>query len=823
MQNYDFVATLGEGAYGAVWRCRDKRNGRIVAIKAFKQAHEDKDVMRLATRELKMLKSVRHPNLVQLLEAFKSPNSGRVYMVFENMASCIHKELNRFPTGLPPLLTKVIIWQVLHALSYLHSNKILHRDVKPANVLLGDGAIVKLCDFGFSRAISCEPCQVSDATSYVVTRWYRAPGSSTANQLFHIMRCLGPLPEHLTASANSSHGSLVQPPFLHKTLRARLPELDARLFQLVESCLQTDPRLRPTCAELLQMPYFWDVQEVIAGTPVADLPHCTERTRPLTMASYEYVSTLGEGAYGVVWRCRERSTGRMVAVKALKQAHENKEVMRLAKREVQVLESVRHPNLVQLLEAFKSPRSGRVYMVFEEVTSCASKELSRYPGGLSPQLTKVIVWQLLHALSYLHSNKILHRDVKPANVLLGDGGVVKLCDFGFSRATACEPNQLMNASSYVVTRWYRAPEILLSDCYGPSADIWALGCTVAEIATGRPLFPGSSSLDQLWHITNTLGPLPQHLAARMAAANVHMTRSVVPASTPHKMLRAALPELHSSLLQLVQSCLNPDARLRPTAAELLQSPYFGGVLDLIAGTPVADLPYARQATAPAAAAAAAAAEAETTMVTNVEMTAEAVWGVPHTPQPADASVTQRGPHGRVRPAGARPSRQGMTPWRAADAGRGRVRLVVGFLAPPNFVPPHPVTGVSVMSATAAAAVDGGFVASALLEYAPQGANGDAYGGEELQGLWAPPQRAPPTAPLTYLSFGGEEPASFTTTTGGALAVPGVAGGEEPLCAAGKAGGGGLGGVEGNAAAKAKGAGALMSSISRAIRTTLART
>ena len=103
---------------------------------------------------------------------------------------------------------------------------------------------------------------------------------------------------------------------------------------------------------------------------------------------------------------------------------------------------------------------------------------------------------MLQALDFLHSNKIMHRDVKPENLLLSRNGVLKLCDFGFARGTRQQANY--RYTDYVSTRWYRAPELLVGDaCYGYGVDVWALGCIFAEISTGAPLFPGDSDLQTL--------------------------------------------------------------------------------------------------------------------------------------------------------------------------------------------------------------------------------------------------------------------------------------------------------------------------------------
>ncbi|PNG99618.1 Cyclin-dependent kinase-like 1, partial [Tetrabaena socialis] len=285
-------------------------------------------------------------------------------------------------------------------------------------------------------------------------------------------------------------------------------------------------------------------------------------------------------------------------------AHEDAAIMRLAVREARVLQAVSHPNLIRMLAVFKS-KSGRLHMVFELAGLSLHKLLNRSPTGLAPVLTRVVAWQLLHAVAYLHDNKILHRDIKPANVLLADDGVVKLCDFGFARHTRCGPREAAQGTSYVVTRWYRAPEILVSDDYGPAADVWSVGCTLAEIATGRPLFPGASSADQLWRIMRCRGPLPPQQAACLAAQERFCER-IGPTPKLHKTLQQRLPEPDSALFGLLEACLRLDPAQRPTARELLQLPYFTELQAPIVRLPAPLAAMMRSASTPVATGAAAA-------------------------------------------------------------------------------------------------------------------------------------------------------------------------------------------------------------------------
>ena len=164
-------------------------------------------------------------------------------------------------------------------------------------------------------------------------------------------------------------------------------------------------------------------------------------------------------------------------------------------REVKVLRESKHPNIVDLLHVFRD--DGKLMLVFDYHERTLLEELQQAGDkGINPDRVKNIIYQVLKALSFLHSNKIMHRDVKPENLLLSKNGVVKLCDFGFARGTRKQKNY--QYTDYVSTRWYRAPELLVGEsAYNESIDVWAVGCIFAEIYSGLPLFPGDSDLHTL--------------------------------------------------------------------------------------------------------------------------------------------------------------------------------------------------------------------------------------------------------------------------------------------------------------------------------------
>ncbi|XP_016837136.1 cyclin-dependent kinase-like 1 [Nasonia vitripennis] len=314
------------------------------------------------------------------------------------------------------------------------------------------------------------------------------------------------------------------------------------------------------------------------------------------MDKYENIEVVGEGSYGVVMKCRHKETGQVVAIKKFLESVDNVHVRKLAFREIRMLKRLRHENLVSLIEVFR--RKKRFYLVFEYLDHTILDELEAVGGGLGLELSRRHIFQVLRGLNFCHNNHIMHRDVKPENVLVSPHGVIKLCDFGFARIVT-GPNE--SCTDYVATRWYRAPELLVGDPrYGRAVDTWAAGCLFAELLTGEPLFPGDSDVDQLFRITRLLGGLcgrhqslmnrssngrSEARALRKASIESLSYRSSSGPNNPGagihrgssgglRSLRALLPSCSSTCLDFLSQCLRMDPETRPSCANLLQHPLF---------------------------------------------------------------------------------------------------------------------------------------------------------------------------------------------------------------------------------------------------------
>ncbi|XP_031679450.1 cyclin-dependent kinase 2-like isoform X3 [Oncorhynchus kisutch] len=170
-------------------------------------------------------------------------------------------------------------------------------------------------------------------------------------------------------------------------------------------------------------------------------------------------------------------------------------------REISLLKELSHPNIVKLCDVIHT--ENKLYLVFEFLHQDLKKFMDSSVSGISLPLVKSYLFQLLQGLAFCHSHRVLHRDLKPQNLLINAQGEIKLADFGLARAFGVP---VRTYTHEVVTLWYRAPEILLGcKYYSTAVDIWSLGCIFAEMITRRALFPGDSEIDQLFRIFRTLG------------------------------------------------------------------------------------------------------------------------------------------------------------------------------------------------------------------------------------------------------------------------------------------------------------------------------
>ncbi|GAX77098.1 hypothetical protein CEUSTIGMA_g4544.t1 [Chlamydomonas eustigma] len=305
------------------------------------------------------------------------------------------------------------------------------------------------------------------------------------------------------------------------------------------------------------------------------------------LRKYEILQKLGKGAYGVVWKAVD-SRKQIVALKKIFDAFQNATDAQRTFREVMFLQDLNnHENIVRLLNVLKAENDRDLYLVFEYMETDLHAVIRA--NILEDVHKSYIMYQLFKALKYMHSGELIHRDIKPSNLLLNSDCQVKLADFGLARsvsqlnahdghnpiltdyvATRCD-NPIL--TDYVATRWYRAPEILLgSTKYTYGVDMWSSGCILGELLLGKPIFPGTSTMNQLDRIMEFTGrPSMEDIEATDSpfAATMMESCTVMEPKRMSELFPMASPDAADLLRKLL--VFNPHKRLTPEQA--LRHPY----------------------------------------------------------------------------------------------------------------------------------------------------------------------------------------------------------------------------------------------------------
>ena len=303
------------------------------------------------------------------------------------------------------------------------------------------------------------------------------------------------------------------------------------------------------------------------------------------MNKYEIMGVVGEGAYGVVLKCRNKETQEIVAIKKFKEGDDDECVRKTTMREVKMLRNLRQENIVFLKEAFR--RKTKLFLVFEYMEKNLLEVLEDNPRGLEPEQVRGYIYQLVRAVHFCHQNNVVHRDIKPENLLVNPSsskqgsktGQLKLCDFGFARTIASK-----DLTDYVSTRWYRAPELLIgSTTYGKAVDQWAIGCIMGELIDGQPLFPGESDIDQLYIIQKVIGCITSQQQKDFLRNPRYSGLKFPEIANPQGLRKRYGGKIDEDSLDFMTKLLrmNPDDRL--TGEQCLKHPYFAKMVPVDRG------------------------------------------------------------------------------------------------------------------------------------------------------------------------------------------------------------------------------------------------
>jgi len=283
---------------------------------------------------------------------------------------------------------------------------------------------------------------------------------------------------------------------------------------------------------------------------------------------YEIQQRVGKGAYGIVWKAVSVETGEVVAVKKIFDAFQNATDAQRTFREIMFLQELGdHENILKLLDVMKAENNRDIYLVFEYMETDLHAVIRA--NILEEVHKEYIIYQLLKALKFLHSGGVIHRDLKPSNLLLNSDCLLKVGDFGLARSIDRD-NVL---TDYVATRWYRAPEILLgSQQYTAGVDMWSVGCILGELIGGKPMFPGSSTMNQLDRILELTGqPSAEDLESIQSPFALTMLDTLPPVT--RRSYRELYPAASEEALDMLQHLLSFNPSRRYTAVDALEHPY----------------------------------------------------------------------------------------------------------------------------------------------------------------------------------------------------------------------------------------------------------
>uniref|UniRef100_A0A5K3EVU2 cyclin-dependent kinase n=1 Tax=Mesocestoides corti TaxID=53468 RepID=A0A5K3EVU2_MESCO len=377
----------------------------------------------------------------------------------------------------------------------------------------------------------------------------------------------------------------VPPPLEPSGLPSRLapgraPIIDGSQFKYLEEEEEEDDDEEEAHGVLEDM-MVDDAGQVDSLQEISSEEHNLEPAKPFYYPSiqgcrsvdeFECLNRIEEGTYGVVYRARDKKTNEIVALKRLKMEKEREGFPITSLREINTLMKAQHENIVTVREIVVGFDLDKIYLVMEYVEHDMKSLMEVMSGPFTVGQVKCLLIQLLRAVSHLHDNWILHRDLKTSNLLLSHKGILKVGDFGLAREYG---SPLQHYTEVVVTLWYRAIELLLgSKSYSTPIDLWSVGCIFAEFLLQRPLFPGKGEVDEINMVFRDLGTPNERIWP--GVTQLPGMRNGVFTEYPYNQLRRRFTEkqISDAGFDLLSSFLTYCPERRITAEKALSHRYF---------------------------------------------------------------------------------------------------------------------------------------------------------------------------------------------------------------------------------------------------------
>ncbi|KAF5739514.1 Serine/threonine-protein kinase isoform 2 [Tripterygium wilfordii] len=314
-------------------------------------------------------------------------------------------------------------------------------------------------------------------------------------------------------------------------------------------------------------------EQVAAGWPSWLSAVCGEALDgwiPRRADTFEKIDKIGQGTYSNVYKAKDLLTGKIVALKKVRFDNVEPESVKFMAREILILRRLDHPNVVKLEGLVTSRMSCSLYLVFQYMDHDLAGLAASPAVKFTVSQVKCYMHQLLSGLEHCHNRGVLHRDIKGSNLLIDDGGILRIADFGL--ASFFDPNHKHPMTSRVVTLWYRPLELLLGATdYGVGVDLWSAGCILAELLAGKPIMPGRTEVEQLHKIYKLCGSPSDEYWKKSRLPNATLFR---PREPYKRCIRSTFKDFPLSSIPLIETLLAIDPAERETATAALKSEFF---------------------------------------------------------------------------------------------------------------------------------------------------------------------------------------------------------------------------------------------------------
>ena len=507
---YELLDRLGKGGMGIVYRARDTKLDRPVALKMLLGDLEDDDETRTRfRREARAAGELNHRNIIQNYDF--GEEGERAFIVMELLEGANLNELLEEHPDLA-LDTKLqIMTEVCEGLAFSHSRSIIHRDLKPGNLFITKDRQVKVLDFGLARIASSKLTRaglVFGTPDYTSPEQVRGKVVDARSDIFSLGAVF-----YQVLSGRKPFAATALPEVMRKVLTEEpLPlthgEAPPSLARVITRALQKDPLNRyQTVAELLA-----DLRGV---DPDQSVDTAAPEGEPRQIDRYQILEQVGRGGMGVVYRARDPVLDRDVAIKSLLvDFGVDQDARGRFQQEARAAARLQHPNIVTIYEFGEQDDSP--FLIMEFLGGDDLEGLMRRDPPLSLEHRVDIVAQLCDGLAFAHEQGVVHRDIKPGNVRVLEDGSVKLLDFGI--ATVQQADATSGTGTFAGSAGYASPEQLSMERVDARSDLFSVGVLAYELMTGRQPFTGDSPPAVAYQVLNEEPPTLRSIAPQLPEA-----------------------------------------------------------------------------------------------------------------------------------------------------------------------------------------------------------------------------------------------------------------------------------------------------------------